>query len=250
VRGGFGRHACRLPRKGRKAGAAQQGKLVMTHVTTPRRRRPALAAVLALLALSFSAASPGAQAQTLLQAWQNAALPAEVSAGAPLSGQALPAALPVNPQASAEAEKGALARFICAEYKTSTSLAARIVNAAYEAASRYQLSPSLVLAIISRESTFNPRATSGYGAQGLMQVVPRFHMDKVQEARATTAEASLFHPETNIAVGTRILAEYIDAESSLPRALLKYSGKAYRYIEKVMRERDAFERVRQEADNA
>jgi soluble lytic murein transglycosylase-like protein len=222
----------------------------MTSVTTPRRRRPALPAALAFMALSLSAASPGVQAQTLLQAWQNAALPAEASAGAPLLVQ--PAKAPAHvaaAQPNPEAEKGALTRFISAEYKTPSLLAARIVNAAYAAASRYQLSPSLVLAIISRESTFNPRATSGYGAQGLMQVVPRFHMDKVQEAaRATTTEASLFHPETNIAVGTRILAEYRDAESSLPRALVKYSGKAARYIEKVMQEHDAFERVRQKAD--
>lgn len=220
----------------------------MTHVTTPRRRRPALAGAMAFLALTFSAASPGVQAQTLLQAWQNAALPADAPVGAPQAAQLQPA-VQVNPQAVAEAEKGALARFISAEYKTSTTLAARIVNAAYDAASRYSISPSLVLAIISRESTFNPRATSGYGAQGLMQVVPRFHMEKLQEVRATTAEASLFHPETNIAVGTRILAEYMEAESSLPRALVKYSGKAYRYFEKVMREHDAFERVRLEADD-
>ena len=221
----------------------------MTHVTTPRRRRPVLAGAMAFLALNLSAASPGAQAQTLLQAWQNAALPADAPIGAPQAARAVPAVVQVNPQAAAEAEKGALTRFISAEYKTSTTLAARIVNAAYDAASRYSISPSLVLAIISRESTFNPRATSGYGAQGLMQVVPRFHMEKLQEVRATTAEASLFHPETNIAVGTRILAEYMEAESSLPRALVKYSGKAYRYIEKVMREHDAFERVRLEADD-
>ena len=147
-------------------------------------------------------------------------------------------------------EKGALTRFIAAEYNTSQALASRIVNAAYAAGARHQLSPALVLAIISRESTFNPRATSGYGAQGLMQVVPRFHLDKLQEARALTAQASLFHPETNIDVGSRILVEYIDEESSLQRALVKYSGRAPRYIDKVLRERDAFERVRLGADEA
>jgi soluble lytic murein transglycosylase-like protein len=196
-----------------------------------------------------------AQAQTLLEAMQSlqtvpalVPLPAAAAAGAPVA-PAVPAAVDAAKAAvvRSEAEKGALARFISAEYKTSTPLALRIVNAVYAAATRYELSPSLMLAIISRESTFNPRATSGYGAQGLMQVVPRFHMDKLQEARAVTAEASLFHPETNIDVGARILAEYIDAESDLPRALLKYSGKASRYIEKVMQQRDAFERVRQEA---
>lgn len=151
--------------------------------------------------------------------------------------------------AGRNAEKGALVRFITAQYNTTKTLAARIVDAVYAAGERYQLSPALLLAIISRESTFNPRATSGYGAQGLMQVVPRFHLDKLQEARALTAQDSLFHPETNIDVGTRILAEYLGEESSLQRALQKYSGRAPRYIEKVLQQRDAFERIRLDADD-
>lgn len=225
----------------------------MTSVTTPRRRRPAFSAAMACLALTVG--TPVAQAQTLLEALQNMPavtvplpLPAAAAAGAPLA-QPAPVLTPARlAEVRSEAEKGALARFIAAEYKTTRDLAARIVNAAYAAGARYQLQPSLLLAIISRESTFNPRATSGYGAQGLMQVVPRFHMDKLQEVRATYAQASLFHPETNIEVGARILAEYIDAESGLQRGLSKYSGRASRYFEKVMAEHDAFERVRNEAD--
>lgn len=226
----------------------------MTSVTTPRRRRPAFSVAMACLALTVG--TPVAQAQTLLEALQGmravtVPLPAESAAGAPLAQPApvlTPARLAELAEVRSEAEKGALARFIAAEYKTTRDLAARIVNAAYAAGARYQLQPSLLLAIISRESTFNPRATSGYGAQGLMQVVPRFHMDKLQEVRATYAQASLYHPETNIEVGARILAEYIDAESGLQRGLSKYSGRASRYFEKVMAEHDAFERVRNEAD--
>jgi soluble lytic murein transglycosylase-like protein len=225
--------------------------LVMTSVTTPRRRRPAFS--LAMVCLALTVGTPVAQAQTLLDALQGmravtVPLPAESAAGAPLA-QPVPVLTPARlAEVRSEAEKGALARFIAAEYKTTRDLAARIVNAAYAAGARYQLQPSLLLAIISRESTFNPRATSGYGAQGLMQVVPRFHMDKLQEVRATYAQASLYHPETNIEVGARILAEYIDAESGLQRGLSKYSGRASRYFEKVMAEHDAFERVRNEAD--
>ncbi|WP_169517036.1 transglycosylase SLT domain-containing protein [Azohydromonas australica] len=149
--------------------------------------------------------------------------------------------------ANSAAEKGALVHFIMAEFRTTKALASRIVNAAYSAGARYQLSPSLVLAIISRESTFNPQATSGYGAQGLMQVVPRFHMDKLQGSRVASARASLFHPETNIDVGTRILAEYIEQASGLHAALVKYSGRAPRYVEKVLQAHQTFERVRQAA---
>ncbi|WP_298232462.1 transglycosylase SLT domain-containing protein [uncultured Azohydromonas sp.] len=227
----------------------------MTSVTTSRRRRPAFSVAMASLALTVG--TPVAQAQTLLEALQSmravsvsVPLPVESAAGAPMA-QPAPILAPAKlAEVRSEAEKGALARFIAAEYKTTRDLAARIVNAAYAAGARYQLQPSLLLAIISRESTFNPRATSGYGAQGLMQVVPRFHMDKLQEVRATYAQASLYHPETNIDVGARILAEYIGAESSLQRGLSKYSGRASRYFEKVMAEHDAFERVRNEAEKA
>lgn len=224
----------------------------MTTVTTPRRRRPALSAALAFMALNVAAGTPIAQAQTLMEAMQGLAVPPPAAAAnAPLLQPAPSVSLVEALEAAeerSEAEKGALSRFIAAQFNTNREMAARIVNATYAAGARYQLQPSLLLAIISRESTFNPRATSGYGAQGLMQVVPRFHMDKLQDVRATYAQASLFHPETNIDVGSRILAEYVDAAPDLPRALLKYSGKASRYIEKVFQQRDAFERVRLEAD--
>lgn len=207
-----------------------------------------------LALLTCSAAGPAAHAQPVSQATSS---PARAQAAAtPARGvHAVPARQQAGDNraegaAGNAAEKNALTRFITAQFNTTRAMAARIVNAVYDAGERHQLSPSLLLAIISRESTFNPRATSGYGAQGLMQVVPRFHLDKLQEARAANAQASLFHPETNIDVGTRILVEYIDEEASLDRALAKYSGRASRYIDKVLRERDAFERVRLNADEA
>ncbi|WP_157267878.1 transglycosylase SLT domain-containing protein [Azohydromonas aeria] len=204
--------------------------------------------------LTCSAAGSAAQAQPVSQATSSPA--SAQAAAAPAHGVR---AVPARPHAGDNradgtagnaAEKNALTRFITAQFNTTRAMAARIVNAVYDAGERHQLSPSLLLAIISRESTFNPRATSGYGAQGLMQVVPRFHLDKLQEARAANAQASLFHPETNIDVGSRILVEYLDEEASLDRALAKYSGRASRYIDKVLRERDAFERVRLNADEA
>jgi soluble lytic murein transglycosylase-like protein len=62
-------------------------------------------------------------------------------------------------------------------------------------ASHYRVSPELVAALIDVESRWNPRAVSGKGAMGLMQLMP-----------ATARRFGAFQPfdvEQNIAAGTR-----------------------------------------------
>jgi len=63
------------------------------------------------------------------------------------------------------------------------------------AATRHEVEPSLVMAIIHTESRYNPKAISPKGAQGLMQLMPR------------TAESlgveDAFDPEQNIDAGVR-----------------------------------------------
>ena len=62
-------------------------------------------------------------------------------------------------------------------------------------AAHYRVSPELVAALIDVESRWNPRAVSGKGAMGLMQLMP-----------ATARRFGAFRPfdeEQNIAAGTR-----------------------------------------------
>ena len=62
-------------------------------------------------------------------------------------------------------------------------------------AAHYRVSPELVAALIDVESRWNPRAVSGKGAMGLMQLMP-----------ATARRFGAFKPfdvEQNIAAGTR-----------------------------------------------
>jgi len=96
------------------------------------------------------------------------------------------------------------------------------VREAIRNAKQYQLDPELILAVIAVESTFRERAVSRVGARGLMQVMPRSHVGKVQEI---SGSHQLFDPAKNIRVGSRILVNYLrDHSGNLRRALLKYNG--------------------------
>ncbi len=143
-------------------------------------------------------------------------------------------------------EQANLVDYLSDKYKTSSALVERIVRAAYKYAAQSNLSPMLVLAIIEKESSLKPDAKSGYGAIGLMQVVPRYHAEKLPGDTHAEHLASLKHPETNIRVGTQIVAEYVAEQGgSLERGLRKYSGNASAYLKKVLRFRRELEQQAQ-----
>lgn len=88
----------------------------------------------------------------------------------------------------------------------------------YEA-TRYQLDPDLVLALIEVESGFNRFALSHVGASGLMQVMPFW-----KELIGRNSD-SLFEMQTNLRYGCIILRHYLDIEgNNLSRALARYNG--------------------------
>jgi soluble lytic murein transglycosylase-like protein len=79
-----------------------------------------------------------------------------------------------------------------------------------------RIDPLLILAIIGVESGFNPFAERSMGARGLMQVIPRFPMDKVPEGMGVR---HLFDPVVNIHVGVRVLEEAIRRRGGLMAGL-------------------------------
>ena len=108
----------------------------------------------------------------------------------------------------------------------------RIVRVAYTEAKKHSLSPLLVLAIIEKESSLKDNARSNYGAVGLMQVVPRYHLEKLKNGEKSQA---FLVPETNIRVGTQILSDYmLKNNGNLKKALKKYSGNAADYSKTVI----------------
>jgi hypothetical protein len=90
------------------------------------------------------------------------------------------------------------------------------------------LDPSLIFRLIRVESGYNEHAVSPRNARGLMQVVTKYHQDKIQGR-------DIRDPEVNIEVGVAILKEFIGREGSVARGLQAYEGnrKSNKYVRMV-----------------
>jgi len=106
-------------------------------------------------------------------------------------------------------------------YRVSPQALIPIFEAAQQSADQLGLDPLLVISVIAVESSFNPLSESVMGAQGLMQVIPRFHKEKLP---SDAGELPLFDPVINVAVGSKVLHEYINRRGSVVGGLLQFNG--------------------------
>ena len=85
------------------------------------------------------------------------------------------------------------------------------------AARRHGLDPDLVMAVVSVESGFRPRAVSPKGAQGLMQLMPK--------TASSLGVADAFDPAQNLDGGARHLGQLLTLYGGdLTRALAAYNA--------------------------
>jgi soluble lytic murein transglycosylase-like protein len=134
-------------------------------------------------------------------------VPIEAAAAEEIDG-ALPAAVVETPL---EREQRAVAESIAKRYRIADAAAAHFVSVAYRAADQHRLDALLILAVMAIESRYNPVAESVMGAKGLMQVIPKYHQEKLYEHGG---DQSLLEPEVNILVGAQILREYQRASAT------------------------------------
>ena len=88
-------------------------------------------------------------------------------------------------------------------------------------AERYEVDPALVLAVIEKESGYNPDATGDAGqSQGLMQVWRSAHEKRMEKLGA----ANLYDPYDNVIVGIDILAEKLASYKDVEKALIAYNA--------------------------
>ena len=118
-------------------------------------------------------------------------------------------------------EQRAVTEFIAKRYRVAHDAAAGFVAAAYRAGGEWKVDPLLILAVMAVESRYNPVAESHMGARGLMQVIPKFHADKLAEHGG---EGALLDPHVNIQVGAQILREYLRRFGETETALQMYAG--------------------------
>ena len=166
------------------------------------------------------------EAETLswLQARQDARTPATAVSDEPDLGEpdAIARATASDPR-DLNRTQAAVAIYLARRYHVAPEPVSRLVQEAWSVGAMVNLDPTLILAVMAVESSFNPFAQSPVGAQGLMQVMTKIHDDKYE---AFGGSHAAFDPVTNLRVGVQVLKECIARAGGLEAGLRSYVGAA------------------------
>lgn len=141
-------------------------------------------------------------------------------------------------------EQAAVAEYIARKYRVAATATGQLVKAAYQTGKEVGIDPLLILGVMAIESSFNPFAESGMGAQGLMQVMTKVHQDKYEVMGGVGAA---LNPYANIKVGALVLKDCIARGGSIEAGLKLYVGAVTQgdggYGGKVLQERSRLRMV-------
>jgi hypothetical protein len=118
-------------------------------------------------------------------------------------------------------QQAQVAYWIAKKYSVAPEPVAALVAEAYDVGGKANIEPTLILAVMAIESSFNPFAQSPVGAQGLMQVMTNVHSDKYQHFGGGLAA---FDPVTNLRVGVKVLYDCINRNGGVQLGLRCYVG--------------------------
>lgn len=129
------------------------------------------------------------------------------------------------------------------DWELSAPEATEVATAVAISAKTYQVSPFVLLAIAATETRFQhdkvtARQPDPKRPYGIMQVNGRFHAQKFPGGRITRTGV-----RTNVALGAQIYREYLDAEGSESKAILRYNASKakVKYLHKVEKYKQLFE---------
>jgi len=138
---------------------------------------------------------------------------------------------------------------VARRYRVASAALTPLFLTVEQEARRRGLDPTLVVAVIAIESEFNPFAESPDGAQGLMQVVPKWHVQRIHARlkRSKVPEDALFDPLLNVSVGIEVLAEAKQRHGSIEKALQAFAGAPddpeQRYARRVLAMKRSLEQI-------
>ena len=205
------------------AGDVGRGLLQVSHNTLALLGLAALAVAL----IAVGRADVRHQVEQVALGWLQTRQEArDIASGNLLPGVAEPTAVSRATAADPKAltrEQASVSAWIARRYRVAPEPVAALVQEAWSIGQRAGLDPTLILAIMAVESSFNPFAQSSVGAQGLMQVMTRVHDDKYT---AFGGNHAAFDPISNLRVGVLVLKECIARAGSVQEGLRYYVGAA------------------------
>jgi hypothetical protein len=163
------------------------------------------------------------QSETALIGWLKSRQPVAAVATLPAIAAepgAIERATAANPK-DLPKQQAMVAYWLSKKYDVAPEPIAALVAEAYDVGAKVKIDPSLILAIMAIESSFNPFAQSPVGAQGLMQVMTTVHHDKYE---GFGGKFAAFDPVSNLRVGVKVLQECITRAGSVEGGLRQYVG--------------------------
>jgi soluble lytic murein transglycosylase-like protein len=121
-----------------------------------------------------------------------------------------------------------------------------IVESAYKWGEHFEVDPLMILAIAKTESHFDKHAISSAGAMGVMQILTKWHIDKMMVAKNLLGNPSPFDIDTNIFMGAWVFKDCRSKNKSVESQLQCYNGstdKNNKYDSKVLNNLHSLKKV-------